>query len=50
MTSTLNLTAAHRPSLFAGLFAKIVETFAVLHTVQWRAPWNERDQRWATRR
>ncbi len=50
MTSTLTLTAAHRPSLFAKALAAVLQAFDALHDAQWRAPWQDADQRWATLR
>ena len=47
MTSTLTLTATHRSSLFANTLAAVLRAFDALHEAQWRAPWNDADQRWA---
>ncbi len=50
MTTTFAAAAAHRPSLFAAAIAAIAQAFDVLHDAQWRAPWNDAADRWATLR
>ena len=43
---TPDVQAPARPAAAHTLVAKLRDVFAVLHDIQWRAPWNETRRYW----